>query len=148
MKTKVIISTENNYNKQKELLESLTKERKDLRKSMYTLTRLLHEMQAVSNWSFSKPIFEKCGLPLSRKVSKSAFLALLPESSFIDINGEKLPAITTRRKSFTTDEKGVKTYIMNGTEFVYSYRMTAIKDGSWSVDKIIALCCGIVFDEK
>lgn len=145
MKKNVIQSSETRYSSQRSALDSLKSERKSLKESIYTLTRLLHELQSIEVWPKSKPIFEKLGLPTSRKLGKNALLSMLPASSFVTIkvNGkeEKVPAITARRKVFTTDENGNRVYTLdkNG-EFVYNYYMAPVKNGTWNVDKFIQLC--------
>ncbi|MBR1667296.1 MAG: hypothetical protein IJ693_03335 [Bacteroidaceae bacterium] len=64
----------------------------DLMKTKFhSLSRLLREVQTKENFEKVRPFFEKCKLPLTRKVRPAEILALIPNSSCrIDSDGNKI----------------------------------------------------------
>ena len=65
-------------------------ERNMLKATYSSLSRLLKEFQTKEGFEIAKPIFEKLGLPLNRKVKPADIFAKVPASSFyIDKYGNR-----------------------------------------------------------
>ena len=162
MKTNVIMSSFTEYNKQQKALTASRDSRKSFKVATFTLTRLLNEMQTKEGWKSCESIFSACNLPLTRKLTKKQFLAMLADSQFVSVTpkdstlAERVPALTIRKKVYQKDSDGKivrdadgkKVALLNADgEQVYTYSLKAITDGQWTIENFVAIACNMPVNE-
>lgn len=128
-------------------------ETKDERKMWYmqerTLARLLKVAQEKKMLPFTRPLFEKVGLPTNGKLTQKQFLAKYV-LNFCETKDGKLPAYVRKSPVYERDEnkkckkdkdgKYIISKDVNGNE-IFTFKLTPIKNGTWTLEKLLKSVC-------
>ena len=118
-------------------MKETKKERTIWRSNYFSLSRLLRDTQTKEGLKITTPIFAALNLPTTGKIKPSEILESLSDSQFYtDKKGNKFPAYVTRRE--ITDENGNPVLTKEGLK-TYEYKLTPIREGSWTLDKLCKL---------
>ena len=119
--------------------------RKRWRTEYHSLSRLLRDAQTKAGRVITDPIFQDQGIKPTGKIKQADILALLSPEQFKEDKktGEKLPCIVSR-KLVTEDAKvgqltvKVPKLDKDGNK-QYTYHLSPIKEGQWTLDKLVQL---------
>ena len=118
------------------VMKATKEDRSIWNKSYYSLSRLLRDMQTKTGLKMTAPIFEQLGLPTGGKVRPADVLALVPNFKETK-SGEKLPAYISRTKKVEELPDGTKKDVLDADgKPVYEYKLSAVREGQWSLDKL------------
>lgn len=130
------------------MLETTKENRTEWHKKERTLAKLLKLAQSKEMLPITAKIFKEVGLPTNGKLTQTRFLNEFC-LYFVEKKEVKLPAYINKsvvwakdsegkckkdkegKKIAQTDEKG---------EIVYNYKLTAIKEGTWTLEKLLRAC--------
>ena len=137
-----------NFETVSKMLETTATDRKEWHKKEQTLAKLLKNAQLKDMMPITSKIFKVCGLPTNGKLTQSNFLANYCKY-FVEKKGERLPAyvnkVTVWEKltdgKVKTDKDGKKVALKDKDgNTVYNYKLTAIKSGTWTLEKLLKSC--------
>lgn len=138
----------NNFESATKVINETKAERKAWHSQEQTLARLLRKAQEKAMMPFSVPLFKKVGLPTNGKLTQKKYLAEHVKN-FVEIMGEKLPAYVRMAPVYEkgADGKCLKDaegkYVQAKNEKgepVFVYKLTAIKPGTWTLEKLMKAC--------
>jgi hypothetical protein len=130
------------------MLETTSADRKDWHKKEQTLTKLLQRAQSKEMLPITSKIFKVCGLPTNGKLSPKKFISEYCKY-FVEKKGEKLPAYINKVTIWEKDENGKVKKDKDGNyipkkdkdgNILYDFKLTAIKDGTWTLEKLLKSC--------
>lgn len=128
--------------------------RADWHKQERTLARLLRIAQEKAMMPYTKPLFEAVGLPTvtNKKgvgtLTQKVFLAKYCKH-FVEVKGEKVPAYVNRVALYERDAEGKVIKDADGSrkplldekgQQAYTYKLTAIKAGTWTLERLLKAC--------
>ena len=136
------------YEKSVKLLDSTKSDRQDWHKKEQTLTKLLQRAQSKEMLPITSKIFKVYGLPTNGKLSPKNFKTNYCKF-FVEKKGEKLPAYVNQLTIWEKDGDGKIKKDKDGNyipkkdkdgNILYTYKLTAIKDGTWTLEKLLKSC--------
>lgn len=130
------------------MLENTATDRKEWHKKEQTLAKLLKNAQLKDMLPITSKIFKTVGLPTNGKLTQTNFLANYCKY-FVEKKGVKYPAyinkVTVWAKTsdgkIKTDKDGKRVAETDKDgNTVYNYKLTVIKDGTWTLEKLLKSC--------
>ena len=137
-----------NFENVAKMLETTATDRKEWHKKEQTLTKLLQRAQSKGMLPITSKIFEACGLPTNGKLSPKKFTSEYCKY-FVEKKGENLPAYINKVTIWERDSEGKVRKDKEGNyipkkdkegNILYDYKLTAIKDGTWTLEKLLKSC--------
>lgn len=134
----------NNFESANLVINETKAERKAWHEEERTLSNLLHTAQKKAMMKYTKPLFEKVGLPTDGKLSRTKYLTYV--LSFVEHKGEKLPAYCRESPLYQRDAEGK---CLKGADGKYLplldangepkkvMKLSAIKEGTWTLEKLL-----------
>lgn len=123
-------------------MKATRKQRNIWKKEYFSLSRLLRDTQTKSALTITAEIFAELGLPTSGKIKPAEVLNGLNPAQFVDDKkGNKFPAYVTQVAILDAEGKPVLDAEGNKT---YNYKLTAIREGGWTLDKL----CKLISDKN
>lgn len=131
-----------------EMLEKTSNDRKEWHKKEQTLAKLLKNAQLKDMLPITSKIFKEVGLPTNGKLTQTNFLSNYCKH-FVEKKGINYPAYVnkstiwekTKDGKIKTDKDGKRVAKTDKDgNVMYNYKLTIIKDGSWTLEKLLKSC--------
>lgn len=139
----------NNFENATNVINETKEERKAWYMQERTLARLLRIAQEKKMMQFTRPLFEKVGLPTNGKLTQTKYLTFV--TNFVEISGKKYPAYVRKSPVYEKDESGKKCKRDKDGKCIqakdakgnllFAYKQSAIKDGTWTLEKLLKAVC-------
>lgn len=130
------------------MLETTKSDRQQWHKKERTLAKLLKLAQTKEMLPITSKIFKVVSLPTNGKLTQTNFLSNYCKH-FVEKKGVNCPAYVNKVTVWERDENGKVLKDKNGNMItrkdkdgntVYSYKLTVIKDGTWTLEKLLKAC--------